>query len=156
MTALGAVVQRPNESNHMNDSNNNKVGIMDINYDTGRAYWGPQLRDLLGVAREVPADFHLLLKLVHPDDRRSLNSIRAKTLRPGCPARQEVEFRIVDSAGEVRWLHAEVRVEFRATGSRDVVRVGAVVIDVTRVHLEASGRVAGQPSRYPVAAGFNR
>jgi hypothetical protein len=62
MTALAAVVQRPNESNHMNDSNNNKVGILDINCDTGRAYWGPQLRDLLGVAREVPADFDLLLK----------------------------------------------------------------------------------------------
>jgi hypothetical protein len=44
----------------------------------------------------------------------------------------------VDAAGEVRWLWAEVRVEFRTTGSHDVVRVGAVVIDVTRVHLEAS------------------
>ena len=32
----------------MKDSNNNKVGILDINYDTGRAYWGPELRDLLG------------------------------------------------------------------------------------------------------------
>jgi len=31
--------------------NNNKVGILDINDDTGRAYWGHQLRDLLGVAR---------------------------------------------------------------------------------------------------------
>ena len=38
MTALAAVVQRPNESNHMNDSNNNQVGILDINYDTARAY----------------------------------------------------------------------------------------------------------------------
>ena len=141
----------------MKDSNNNKVGILDINYDTGRAYWGPQLRDLLGVAREVPADFHLLLKLVHPDDRRAVESIRAKTLRPGCPACQEVEFKIVDAAGEVRWLRAEVRVEFRATGSHDVVRVAAVVIDVTGVHSEASGRVAGQPSRYPrLAACFNR
>ena len=37
MTALAAVVQRPNESNHTN-SNNNKIGILDINYDTGRAY----------------------------------------------------------------------------------------------------------------------
>jgi PAS domain S-box-containing protein len=128
----------------MNDSNNNKVGILDINCDTGRAYWGPQLRDLLGLAREVPTDFDLLLKLVHPDDRRALDSIRAKTQRPGCPARQEVEFRIVDSAGEVRWLYAEVRIESRATGSQDVVRVGAVVIDVTRLHLEASGWVAGQ------------
>jgi hypothetical protein len=108
----------------MKDSNKNKVGILDINYDTGRANWGPQLRDLLGV--------------------------RAKTLRPGCPARQEVEFRIVDAAGEVRWLCAEVRVEFRTTGSH----VGAVVIDVTRVHLEASGCVAGQPSCYPIAACF--
>ena len=140
----------------MKDSNNNKVGILDINYDIGRAYWGPQLRDLLGVAREVPADLNLLQNLVHPDDRRAVESIRAKTLRSGCPARQEVEFRIVDAAGEVRWLCAEVRVEFRATGSHDVVRVGAVVIDVTRVHLEASGRVAGQPARYPIAACFNR
>jgi PAS domain S-box-containing protein len=138
----------------MKDSNNNKVGILDINYDTGRANWGPQLRDLLGVAQEVPADLHLLQKLVHPDDRRAVDSIRAKTLRPGCRARQEVEFRIVDAAGEVRWLCAEVRVEFRTTGSHDVVRVGAVVIDVTRVHLEASGCVAGQPSCYPIAACF--
>ena len=135
----------------MKDSHNNKVGILDINYDTGRAYWGPQLRDLLGVARKVPADLHLLQKLVHPDDRRAVDSIRAKTLRPGCPPRQEVEFRIVDAAGEVRWLYAEVRVEFRTTGSHDVVRVAAVMIDVTRVHLEASGRLAGQPSRYPIA-----
>ena len=140
----------------MKDSNNNKVGILDINYDIGRAYWGPHLRDLLGVAREVPADLNLLQNLVHPDDRRAVESIRAKTLRPGCPARQEIEFRIVDAAGEVRWLCAEVRIESRATGSHDVVRVGAVVIDVTRVHLEASGRVAGQPSRYPIAACFNR
>ena len=140
----------------MKDSNNNKVGILDINYDIGRAYWGPQLRDLLGVAREVPADLNLLQNLVHPDDRRAVESIRAKTLRPGCQARQEIEFRIVDAAGEVRWLWAEVRVEFRATGSHDVVRVGAVVIDVTRVHLEASGRLAGQPSRYPIAECFNR
>jgi PAS domain S-box-containing protein len=122
----------------MKDSNNNKVGILDINYDTGRAYWGPELRDLLGVTRKVPANFHLLLQLVHPDDRSAVDSIRAQTLRPGCPARQEVEFRIVDSAGEVRWLYAEVRVEFRGTACHDVVRVVAVVIDVTRVHLEAS------------------
>ncbi|HEX3445631.1 MAG TPA: PAS domain-containing protein [Chthoniobacterales bacterium] len=122
----------------MNDSNNDKVGILDINYDTGRAYWGPQLRDLLGVTRKVPANFHLLLKLVHPDDRRVVSSIRAQTLRQGCPARQEVEFRILDAAGEIRWLYAEVRVEFRATASQDVVRVVGVVIDVTRVHLEAS------------------
>jgi hypothetical protein len=46
MTAPAAVVPRPNESNHMKDSNNNQVGILKINYDTGRAYW-VQLGDLI-------------------------------------------------------------------------------------------------------------
>ena len=48
-----------------------EVGLFDINFDTGERYWSYELRHILGIPRDTPADFHLLLQCVHPEDRRA-------------------------------------------------------------------------------------
>ena len=50
----------------------NEIGLFDVNFDTGKCYWSFELKRMLGVRHDVPAEFHLLLQCIHPDDRRRL------------------------------------------------------------------------------------
>jgi len=38
-----------------------EVGLFDVNFDTGEQYWSYEFRQILGVDRDVPAEFHFTL-----------------------------------------------------------------------------------------------
>src|SRR5207253_3869083 len=84
-----------------------EVGIFDINFDTGERYWSYELRHILGIPRDTPAEFHLLLQRVHPEDRRAFGQIAMQPFRQDCPAYQASEFRIVQDDGSAHWVHTE-------------------------------------------------
>jgi PAS domain-containing protein len=107
------------------------IGLFDINFDTGERYWSCEMRQILGIPRDAPADFHLLLQHVHPEDRRAFGVIAMEPFRPYCPKHKTSEFRIVQADGSVHWVHLERVAIFRANAAHDVVRVLGFVIEIS-------------------------
>lgn len=108
-----------------------EVGLFEINFDTGARYWSYELRQILGVPHDAPADFHLLLQRVHPEDRRAFNAIAMEPFRPDCPAYRTSEFRIVQADGSVHWVHFVRMTIFRPTAAHDVVRIFGFVVEIS-------------------------
>jgi hypothetical protein len=48
-------------------------------FDTGERYWSCEMRQILRISRDTPADFHLLLQHVHPVDRRAFYAVASST-----------------------------------------------------------------------------
>ena len=69
-----------------------------------------------------------LLAGIHPEDRARVDELRSRAFRTRSPE-YGVDFRIVRSGGEVRWIEARAFVAFRDDGSPH--RVAGVNIDVT-------------------------
>jgi hypothetical protein len=108
------------------------VGLFDINFDTGERYWSCELRQILGISRETPPDFHLLLQHVHPEDRRTFGAIAMQPFRPDCPEHETSEFRIVQADGSVHWVHLERMTIIRASAAHDVVRIVGFVFEISQ------------------------
>jgi len=107
------------------------IGLFDINFDTGERYWSCEMRQILGIPRDTPAEFHLLLQHVHPEDRRAFGVIAMELFRPYCPKHKTSEFRIVQADGSVHWVHLERLAMFRANTPHDVVRVLGFVVEIS-------------------------
>jgi hypothetical protein len=109
----------------------NGIGFFDVNFDTGECYWSFELKRMLGVHHDVPAEFRLLLQRVHPDDRRSFCRTAMQPFRVDCPSHSSIDFRVVYDDGRVQWLHTERRAIVRKDGSKDVVRIVGFVLEIS-------------------------
>ena len=109
----------------------NEIGLFDINFDTGERHWSPELKRMLGVRQDVPAEFHLLLQCVHPDDRRAFGRNAMQSFRGDCPRHSAIEFRVVRDDGRVQWLHMERRAIIREDGPKDVVRILGFALEIS-------------------------
>ena len=108
----------------------NEIGLFDINFDTGECYWSFELKRMLGVRHDVPAEFHLLLQRIHPDDRRAFGRKAMQPFRLDCPRDSSIEFRVICDDGRVNWLHMERRAIVRNTDPKDVVRIVGFALEV--------------------------
>ena len=108
----------------------NEVGLFDVNFDTGQRYWSFELKRMLGFRHDVPAEFHLLLQRVHPDDRRAFGRTAMQPFRPDCPRHSSIEFRVVHNDERVQWLHMERRAIVREDDSNDVVRIVGFALEI--------------------------
>ena len=95
----------------------NEIGLFDVNFDTGERYWSFELKRMLGVRHDVPAEFHLLLQRIHPDDRRAFCRTAMQPFRADCPRHSSIEFRVVHDDGRVQRLHTERRAIVREDDS---------------------------------------
>jgi PAS domain-containing protein len=107
------------------------IGIFDINFDTGERYWSAELRRILRVPDGMPPEFFILLRHVHPDDRRALVAFAMEPLQGECPPHRSFEHRLLDPDGAVRWVHVEAGAAFRAGSEGDVVRVIGLVTEIS-------------------------
>ena len=107
-----------------------RIGIFDINFDTGERYWSAELQRILRVPQGMPAEFLTLLRRVHPDDRRAMVAFAMEPLQEHCPQHRSFEHRLLDSDGAVRWVHVEAGAAFRPGSDRDVFRVIGLVTEI--------------------------
>jgi len=108
----------------------NEIGLFDVNFDTGKCYWSFELKRMLGVRHDVPAEFHLLLQCIHPDDRRAFGRSAMQPFRTDCPKHSSIDFRVVHDDGRVKWLHMERRAIVREDHSKDVVRIVGFALEI--------------------------
>jgi len=104
-----------------------RVGSYSWNLLANRAVWSPELKNILGCARDNPS-FELVVSLLHPDDRERVLALGERCRRAGSAF--DTEYRIVRPDGEVRWIHDRAQVERDASGAP--LRMFGTVQDITR------------------------
>ena len=77
-----------------------------------------------------PLNSILLLRCVHPEDRRAFYEIAMQPFRPDCPEHKTTEFRIVRGDSGAQWVHAERVSIFRPGTTHDVVRIVGFVVEI--------------------------
>jgi PAS domain S-box-containing protein len=112
-----------------------RIGYWQLDLDTELIWWSDEVYELLGVDRATLGDrFEGFLQRTHPGDREAHQAGRDAALQAGRPA--DLEFRIVTSADEVRWIHLIGRTHVNSEGEQTRRRSG-VIQDITeRKHAE--------------------
>jgi PAS domain S-box-containing protein len=108
------------------------IGTWDMNLASGAMVWDDRCRAILGIPREASFLSGDLFSAVHPEDRERLQRVRHHSLDPSGDGHFEVETRIVDGDGTVRWIDARGRALFSdASDSRRATRFIGTVLDIT-------------------------
>ena len=122
------------------------IGTWDLNLATGAMVWDDRCRVILGIQRDAEISSSLFLSAVHPDDKERVQRIRQRSLDPDGDGHFDVECRVVDPDGTVRWIDARGRALFADGGdARRAMRFIGTALDVTeRKHAEESLREEAQ------------
>jgi len=85
-----------------------RMGVWDWTLNQSESFWSPEVYKLLGLPEHAEPDTFSFLQMVHPDDRRALDTVIARVLNTG--GDYETEFRVQRNDGELRWLVSRGRV----------------------------------------------
>jgi len=119
-----------------------RVAVFDADLATGACWWSPEFAEMLGYPRARLNDPGFWISVLHPDDRDGVLRATEEFLESGTEPRHTVEYRVIDAAGEPRWLLAQSQAVRDGSG-RAVRQVGVMVdIDERRRAVEAVERVS--------------
>lgn len=108
------------------------IGTWDLNLATGAMIWDERCRVILGIPDDAEVSSTLFLSAVHPEDRERVQRIRQRSLDPDSDGHFDVECRIVDQDGGIRWIDARGRALFTDGGDeRRATRFIGTTLDVT-------------------------
>ena len=108
------------------------VGIFDHDHHSDTIYWSPEQRRIYGWDPEEPVTLPKYLQHVHAEDRARIAEAVQRTHDPGGDGFFDVEHRIIDRSGAIRWLSTRSRTHFEGKGSaRHKVRTIGAVVDIT-------------------------
>jgi PAS domain S-box-containing protein len=138
------------------------IGIFDHDHDGGSIYWSPELRQMYGWDAEEPVTLPKILAQAHPLDAERVVAAVQRAHDPAGDGLFDIEHRIIDRAGDVRWLLTRSKTRFDASSEhgRPVRTIGAVqdvterrraeerlrLLEAQLVHaqkMESIGRLAG-------------
>ncbi len=103
------------------------IGSWEQHIDTGRSCWSDEIRQILGVANDAPADLSAFVNCVHPRDREKLLESDRRVCSSPDPV--ETEYRIARPDGEVRFVRSTV--EGIRNDSGETVRLVGATQDIT-------------------------
>lgn len=106
------------------------IGIWDLELESGRYYWSPEVEQLTGVAaKDVKPPFDALVERLHPDDRDRLVEAFAAHIAGGGPDKFLDEFRLRYKGNRYRWV--QVRGQAYRDSSGGLVRMAGSLLDIT-------------------------
>ena len=109
-----------------------RIGYWQSDLDARTVWWSDEVYDVLGVDRALLGNtFEAFLQRVHPDDREAYAAGRDGKFRSGIP--RDIDFRVITSAGAVRWIHQFGRAHVNTAGESGRRRAG-VIQDITEQH----------------------
>jgi PAS domain S-box-containing protein len=108
------------------------VGVFDHDHVDERVYWSEQFRQIHALPPDIEPHISALDAQIHPDDREALYAaVRAAHDATG-DGRYSLEYRILRSNGEIRWIVAHAQTLFAGEGAdRRPVRTVGTELDVT-------------------------
>jgi PAS domain S-box-containing protein len=109
------------------------IGIFDHDHRNDTIYWSPEMRCIFGWDPEEPVTLPKYLQHVHAEDRVRITEAVQRAHDPKGDGYFDVENRIVDRSGAIRWLSTRSRTHFEGEGStRHKVRTIGAVVDITK------------------------
>ena len=107
------------------------VALYDCDLSTGSVYLSDEWAVMLGQpARETHTTTQALMGLVHPDDRKGLETLARAAAKGVVPA-YEAEHRVKTANGQWKWIHSQCKVVNRAQNGRALRAIGTSA-DITR------------------------
>jgi PAS domain S-box-containing protein len=104
-------------------------GTYEVNLDEQRIYCSPQMQRLLGCEPEGDLDLDRFLNLIGDEHRPAVRRCLL-ALRRGADGRHQIEFRVTQPDGTVRWLLDRGRVFYEGDKAQ-AARVIGTVVDMT-------------------------
>lgn len=108
------------------------IGIFEHDHKTDAIYWSPELRQMYGWHLEEPAELPKIISHVHPGDLERVVAAVTSAHDPNGEGAFDIEHRIIDRAGRLRWVLTRSKTHFDGEGAaRHPVRTIGAVQDVT-------------------------
>jgi PAS domain S-box-containing protein len=102
-----------------------RIGYYQFDLSTGVMWWCDESYNVLGVERTLfDSTYQGFLRLIHPDDRAAFEARRAAAVQTGQAL--DLEFRVITSMGEVRWIHLVGQVDTNGEGGQRNRRAGVI------------------------------
>src|SRR5690349_1696309 len=108
------------------------IGIFEHDHETDVLYWSPELREMYGWDADEPALLPKIIGHVHPGDLERVVAAVRGAHDPKGDGAFDIEHRIVDRGGHVRWVLTRSQTNFEGVAdTRRPVRTIGAVQDVT-------------------------
>lgn len=108
------------------------IGIFDHDHEADTIFWSPELRAIYGWDADEPATLPKIVAHVHPDDMARVVAAVRRAHDPAGDGAFDIEHRIIDRRGEVRWVLTRSHTRFAAhSGELRPQRTIGAVQDVT-------------------------
>src|SRR6187399_1364390 len=119
------------------------IGIFDHDHDSDVIFWSLELRQLYGWDPEEPVTLPKIFSHVHPEDAPRVGTALKRAHDPDGDGSFDIEHRIIDRAGRLRWVLTRSKTLFDGVGAdRHPTRTIGAVQDVTdRHHASAQLRI---------------
>ncbi|MET0027395.1 MAG: PAS domain S-box protein [Candidatus Thiodiazotropha sp.] len=103
------------------------LGNWQLNAETMRATWSPEVDRILGVACNGPTGLETLDEIIHPQDRDMVIASLTNAVREGTP--HHTQYRIIRPDGEVRWVECQAVQKYDE--DRKLQMLQGVIQDIT-------------------------
>lgn len=108
------------------------IGIFEHDHEAGTLFWSLELRKMYGWDADEPATLPKIVSHVHPEDVQRVIAAIGRAHDPQGDGTFDIEHRIVDRRGAVRWVQTRSQTHFdRVSGQERPVRTIGAVQDVT-------------------------
>jgi two-component system cell cycle sensor histidine kinase/response regulator CckA len=108
------------------------LGIFDHDHNADTIYWSPKMKQIYGWDLEEPVTLPKYLQQVHEEDRAQIAEAVQCAHDPAGKGLFDVEHRIINRNGDIRWLNTRSITHFEGEGkARHKVRTVGAVVDIT-------------------------
>ena len=109
------------------------IGIFEHDHQTDVIFWSPELRAMYGWDLEEPASLPKIVAHIYPEDVGRVVALVQKAHDPSSDGKFDIEHRIVDRRGTVRWVQTRSQTHFgNIAGKMCPIRTIGAVQDVTQ------------------------
>src|SRR3954471_18552125 len=108
------------------------IGIFDHDHATNVIYWSPELRQCYGFTPDEPVTLATIIAQCYPGDLDRVRQAAVRAHSPDGAGAFDIEHRIIDRAGGLRWVLTRSKTLFEDVGTdRRPIRTIGAVQDVT-------------------------
>jgi len=107
------------------------IGIFDHDHDSDVIFWSLEIRQLYGWDPDEPVTLPKILSHIHPDDASRIGAAVKRAHDPAYDGAFDLEHRIIDRAGRVRWVEVRSKTLFADSGPQRPIRTIGAVQEIT-------------------------
>ncbi len=88
------------------------LGTWDLVLPSNELHWCSRCKEIFGIAPDSSFYYEHFLERVHPEDRSRVDAVVKQSIDPRGPGTYDIEYRIVQPGGDIRWIAASGKAYF--------------------------------------------